>query len=145
MALIGTFLGLLLGAGLPLLAAPLLAERLPVPADFGVYPGALAEAALYGLLVAFLFTLWPLARARDVRAGELFRDVAARGRAWPPPAYLIAMAGAGGGAGRGGGAAVRGAGARARHGGRRRRRAGRAAARRRRAAARSPAAWGGGG
>ncbi len=93
LALLGTVLGLALGAGLQLLSAPLLAERLPVPADFGLYPAPLAEAALYGLLVAFLFALWPLARARDIRAAELFRDVATSRRALPRPGYLLAMAG----------------------------------------------------
>lgn len=92
LALAGTLIGVALGAGVLIAAAPLLADRLPVPADFGLYPVPLAEAALYGLLVALVFALWPLARARDVRAAELFRDVAARRRAWPRPGILAVLA-----------------------------------------------------
>jgi putative ABC transport system permease protein len=75
LAVLGVAIGLALGGGLPLALGPLLADRLPVPALFGVYPGPLAEAALYGLLTALVFALWPLARAREVRAAALFRDV----------------------------------------------------------------------
>ena len=48
-----------------------------------IYPRPLAEAALYGGLTALLFTVWPLARARDIRAAELYRDLTAARRAWP--------------------------------------------------------------
>jgi putative ABC transport system permease protein len=86
--------GLVLGAGLPLLAAPLFADRLPVPAEFGLYPRPLAEAALYGGLTALAFALWPLARVRDVRAAALYREVAAVRRGWPRWPYLAAIAAA---------------------------------------------------
>ena len=79
-------MGLVLGAALPLAAAPFVADRLPVPAEFGIYPRPLAEAALYGGLTALLFTVWPLARARDIRAAELFRDLTAGRRALAAPA-----------------------------------------------------------
>jgi putative ABC transport system permease protein len=93
LALLGIALGLALGAALPLVAAPFVEGRLPVPAEFGLYPRPLAEAALYGALTAALFTVWPLARARDVRAAELFRDLTAARRAWPRPRYVAATAG----------------------------------------------------
>ncbi|EKE44716.1 ABC transporter, permease protein [Oceaniovalibus guishaninsula JLT2003] len=73
LTLLGLVLGLGLGAVLPLAFAPLIEARLPIPAEVGLYPGPLAEAALYGILAAALFTLWPLARAQDVRAAALFR------------------------------------------------------------------------
>ena len=66
-------------------AAPLAAGRLPVPAEFGLYPRPLAEAALYGLLTALVFSLWPLARVRDIRPAALFRDEAAPARALAAP------------------------------------------------------------
>jgi len=47
MTVIGLVLGLILGAILPLGLAPLIAGALPIPADFGVHPGPLLEAALY--------------------------------------------------------------------------------------------------
>jgi putative ABC transport system permease protein len=91
LAALGIAIGLAIGAGGPLLAGPLLADRLPVPALFGVYAAPLAEAALYGALTALVFALWPLARAREVRPARLFRDLTAPGRRWPAPPYLAAV------------------------------------------------------
>lgn len=80
---LGIAAGLVLGAILPLALAPLIEAQLPLPAEFGIYFAPLAEAALYGALTALLFTLWPLARTRQVRAGALFRDAAGPVRGWP--------------------------------------------------------------
>ncbi len=91
LSVLGVAIGLGLGAALPLLASPFVAERLPVPVEFGIYPRPLAEAALYGLLTALIFTLWPLARARDIRAAGLFRDLAGSERRLPRREYLIAI------------------------------------------------------
>lgn len=74
LTIFGLMAGLALGAVVPLVFAPLLESRLPVPAVFTIHPGALAEAALYGVLAALIFTLWPLARVEEVRAAALFRD-----------------------------------------------------------------------
>ncbi|MEP2920543.1 MAG: FtsX-like permease family protein [Sulfitobacter sp.] len=90
LSLLGVTIGLILGAGLPLMFAPLLEARLPIPATLSVYPAPLIEAGLYGLLTAFIFTLWPLARTDRVRAATLFRDSwdgASRLPAWP---FIIA-------------------------------------------------------
>ncbi|TPE48312.1 ABC transporter permease [Amaricoccus solimangrovi] len=89
-ATLGIALGLALGAGLPLAAAPLIESRLPMPAAFGLYARPLVEAAVYGGLTALIFTLWPLARARDIRAAELFREIETR-RRWPAPVFLAAI------------------------------------------------------
>jgi putative ABC transport system permease protein len=88
LSLVGIAIGLVLGAGLPLIAAPFITPRLPVPAEFGVYFRPLAEAALYGLLTALIFTLWPLARARDIRPAELFRDLTSSDRRSPKPVFI---------------------------------------------------------
>lgn len=80
---LGVVIGLALGAGLPALLAPLIEAALPVPALFTLYAAPMAEAAIYGALTALLFTLWPLARTRGVRAAALFRDVAAPAFSWP--------------------------------------------------------------
>jgi putative ABC transport system permease protein len=74
LSLFGVAIGVALGAIAPLLIAPILEDRLPIPAAFGVFPAPLFEAALYGLLTAFIFTLWPLARTDRVKAATLFRD-----------------------------------------------------------------------
>lgn len=90
LALLGIAGGLVIGAGLPLALAPLLEGYLPLPARFGLHPGALAEAALYGALTAFLFTLWPLSRTVGVRAAALFRGTVDRG-VLPRPAVLAGL------------------------------------------------------
>lgn len=89
LTLAGVAIGLMLGAGIPLLLAPLMAASLPVPANFGLYPGALGQAALYGVLTALLFSLWPLAVARDTKAAVLFRDGADTTRRWPRWPYIL--------------------------------------------------------
>lgn len=79
LALLGIAIGIIGGTALPLLAAPLVEARLPVPAEFRIYARPIVEAAIYGTLTACIFTLWPLARARKVRAAALFRDATAGG------------------------------------------------------------------
>ncbi|WP_212524862.1 FtsX-like permease family protein [Actibacterium sp. MT2.3-13A] len=96
LALLGIVIGLVLGALAPLALAPVIEARLPLPVRFALYPVQLAEAALYGALTALLFTLWPLARAGEIRAAALFREVSGRARGWPrwPVAALtVALAG----------------------------------------------------
>ena len=92
LSLAGISLGLLLGASVPLILAPLIEARLPVPARFAIYPFPLGEAALYGLLTALIFTLWPLARTENIRAATLFRDAWTGSRHWPAPGYIAAVA-----------------------------------------------------
>ncbi|WP_170589622.1 ABC transporter permease [Ruegeria arenilitoris] len=90
LSVVGIAAGVALGGLAPILLAPLIESRLPVPAVFSVHPQPLFEAALYGLLTALLFTLWPLARAEDVRAATLFRDALSSARRLPRAAYLLA-------------------------------------------------------
>lgn len=85
LSLLGVAMGVALGALAPVLLAPVLEARLPIPSAFGVFPAPLIEAALYGLLTAFIFTLWPLARTDRVRAATLFRD------AWDGASSLPAL------------------------------------------------------
>ncbi len=92
LSLLGIAIGLCLGAVAPVLLAPLIEARLPVPAAFTIYPRPLFEAAIYGLLTAFMFTLWPLARTEEVRAASLFRDALSGARVLPPARYLLAIA-----------------------------------------------------
>jgi len=89
---LGLLIGLVLGAGLPLLFAPVIADRLPVPANIGIYWRPLAEAALYGTLAAALFTLWPLAKAQGIRAASLFRATGGMPAGLPRPAFIAASA-----------------------------------------------------
>ena len=92
LSLVGIFIGLVLGAMVPVLLAPVITAQLPIPAVFTIYPAPLVEAALYGLLTAFIFTLWPLARAEEVRAATLFRDALSRAQLLPSKRYLVITA-----------------------------------------------------
>ena len=74
LSIVGIILGLVVGQGLALLAAQMLAAALPVPPRMGIYPVPLAMAALYGILTAIAFSLWPLGRAREIPGAALFRD-----------------------------------------------------------------------
>ena len=93
LTLAGLAMGLALGAALPFVFAPLIAAQLPVPIAFAIYPGPLAEAALYGALTALIFTLWPLARTEQVRAAALFRDASGPVRTWPRPVWTAVILG----------------------------------------------------
>ena len=90
LAMVGIAAGLVLGAGLPLVLAPVIAAQLPFPVDFALYPAPLAEAAFYGVVTALLFSIWPLAQAERQRAAALYRGAAAR--IWPRARYLVAIA-----------------------------------------------------
>lgn len=89
LSLLGVALGLILGAGIPLLFAPMIEASLPFPASIGLAATPLAEAAFYGIVTAFLFTLWPLARSESVRAAALYRGAGSAGL--PRVPYLIAL------------------------------------------------------
>jgi putative ABC transport system permease protein len=52
----------------------------PGPGRPRLYPGALALAALFGVMVTLAFALLPLGRARDVPATALFRELGFEGR-----------------------------------------------------------------
>lgn len=92
LSILGITIGIALGAVAPVALAPLIEARLPIPAQIAVYPAPLAEAALYGLLTAFVFTLWPLARAENIRAATLFRDALDSSSALPAPRYIVMTA-----------------------------------------------------
>jgi len=97
LASVGIAVGLALGGLAPFLLSDLLAGLLPVQLGVGVYPGALALAAAFGLLTTLAFSLWPLARAQEIPAASLFRDLVAHTHAVPRPAQIAAIALAGGG------------------------------------------------
>jgi putative ABC transport system permease protein len=89
LALGGIVIGLAVGGALPLLAASLLRDVLPVPPVLGVYPAPLLLAASYGVLIALAFAIWPLGRAARIPGGALFRDALLPERT-RPTAVLIA-------------------------------------------------------
>ena len=90
---LGIIAGLLLATAMPFAASAALQSVIPVPAEGGFYPGALALAALFGLMVTLVFALLPLGRARDVPATALFREMGFESRGLPRLSYVaIALA-----------------------------------------------------
>ncbi len=92
LAIGGIVIGLAAGYALTALGAQALAGALPVPPRIAPYPGPLALAALYGLLTALAFALWPLGRAARISGAALFRDAVAPATAWPRTVVLAANA-----------------------------------------------------
>jgi putative ABC transport system permease protein len=84
----GIVIGLGLGAAMPFAASAALRSFVPVPAQGGIYGGALGLGALLGLLVTALFAVLPLGRARDVPATALFREQGFDARGWARWPYL---------------------------------------------------------
>jgi putative ABC transport system permease protein len=90
LAVVGIALGLGIGAAVPIGLAALPEGWLPVPASSGVYPGPLALAALFGVLTALSFTLWPLGRAARIPGAALFRDLIVPERTRPHTMVIAA-------------------------------------------------------
>ena len=88
LALLGILIGFAIAAGVPWLIANLLAGFVPIAIEPGLQGQALALAALFGLLTALPFILWPLGRAEQVRAAELFRS-GGNDRRLPPTFYWV--------------------------------------------------------
>ncbi|MBO6718830.1 MAG: ABC transporter permease [Rhizobiaceae bacterium] len=91
-AAIGIAAGVAIGASMPFLATAFLSNFLPLPAEAGFYPGALAVGVLFGLMVTLVFALLPLGRARDVPATALFREMGFEARGWPRAIYVVLSA-----------------------------------------------------
>ena len=91
-AIVGIAIGLVLAALMPFAASAMLAAVLPIPSEGGIYPGALALAAVFGLMVTLAFAILPLGRARDVPATALFRELGLEGRGLPRAIYVITAA-----------------------------------------------------
>ncbi|MEC9368967.1 MAG: FtsX-like permease family protein [Pseudomonadota bacterium] len=92
LALAGVAIGLVAGSLLPLAVAKVAEGALPVALAVELQPGALALAALYGLLTALLFVLWPLGRARDLPPALLFRQGVSAEASRPHRRYLAGSA-----------------------------------------------------
>jgi putative ABC transport system permease protein len=67
--------GLAVGALVPWVVTLVAGSALPVPPSLSIYPVPLAASAIYGLLIAFLFAILPLARARTVPAAACSAEV----------------------------------------------------------------------
>jgi putative ABC transport system permease protein len=89
-ACVGLVLGLVIGAALPFGVEYFFGASIPAPANYAVYPGPLALAAVFGLLAALGFAIPPLARAREIAPAGLFRDLVAPSHLHARLAYRVA-------------------------------------------------------
>ncbi|KZD03528.1 ABC transporter permease [Oceanibaculum pacificum] len=87
----GILAGLVVGALLPFAAAAVLNQLLPVKVVAALYWGPLGLATLFGLLTALAFSLWPLARAMEIKPAALFRQLTAADGGAPRLPYLLAL------------------------------------------------------
>jgi putative ABC transport system permease protein len=84
--------GLILGALLPFAIGEFFGSFFPVPLRTGIYAAPLALAALFGFLTTLVFSLWPLARAREIGPLELIRNAPILHQRLPPFRDLLTIA-----------------------------------------------------
>jgi putative ABC transport system permease protein len=92
LAILGSLIGLAIGAALPFIIVGLFGNILPLPIEATFHAGELALSFLYGLLTALAFGLWPLGRVHDVPVAALFREGVTSEFRWPRRRYLALMA-----------------------------------------------------
>ncbi|WP_319798059.1 ABC transporter permease [Nitrobacter sp.] len=92
LAVLGSLAGLAVGAALPFVIVGAFGHLLPLPVIPALHPGDLALSAVYGLLTALAFGMWPLARVHDIPVAALFRDTVANEARRPPTRYLAWVA-----------------------------------------------------
>jgi putative ABC transport system permease protein len=93
-ALGATVVGLAAGALVPAVVVAVAGDALPVPPRLALYWQPLLVSAAYGLLIAAVFALVPIARARTVPAATLFRGDLEPSRRPGWAAVLIVLAAA---------------------------------------------------
>lgn len=87
----GVMAGVIVAAIAPLFAIHTLSKYVTVPLEMTIYPVPLTVAAGFGLGTAFLFAVWPLAKAEEVRAADLFRSLIEMPSGLPKKHYLGMM------------------------------------------------------
>jgi putative ABC transport system permease protein len=73
MTIIAVFIGLALGAAMPVLLKGAFADLFPFTLQAKLFPASLISAGLFGLVIAALFSFGPLRQATQVKAADLFR------------------------------------------------------------------------
>ena len=96
MAGFGIAAGLIAGALLPVLAAGLAGEALPVTISPDLHPGPILVAAACGILITLVFALPPLFRTREISPASLFRVSGLPGTTMRPRDRLTVVLLAGG-------------------------------------------------
>ena len=84
--------GLLVGALLPPIASAIAGDLLPVQPGLRLHSLPLIVSGAYGLLMALIFVLPPLGRARLLPVATLFREIIAEGRRLDRRTLLLVLA-----------------------------------------------------
>jgi putative ABC transport system permease protein len=92
LAVIGSLIGLAIGAAVPFVIVGLFGKLLPLPVVPALHPDELVLSFIYGLLTALAFGLWPLGRVHDVPVAALFRETVTGEGQRPRWRYLALMA-----------------------------------------------------
>ncbi|MBU6464662.1 MAG: FtsX-like permease family protein [Bradyrhizobium sp.] len=92
LAVIGSVIGLAIGAALPFIIVGVFGKLLPLPVVPALHPDQLLLSFIYGLLTALAFGLWPLGRVHDVPVAALFRETVTGEGQRPRWRYLALMA-----------------------------------------------------
>ncbi|HYS88387.1 MAG TPA: FtsX-like permease family protein, partial [Bradyrhizobium sp.] len=92
LAVVGSVIGLAVGAALPFIIVGVFGKLLPLPVVPALHQGELALSFVYGLLTALAFALWPLGRVHDVPVAALFREAVSAEWHRPRWRYLALMA-----------------------------------------------------
>ncbi|PPR75547.1 MAG: hypothetical protein CFH05_00658 [Alphaproteobacteria bacterium MarineAlpha3_Bin4] len=89
---LGVSFGLLIGAAAPVAMIETVGKLLPVTPIAALYGNALTVAGVFGVLTTATFAVLPVARARGVRAAELFRACVAPINGRAGGAFVLASA-----------------------------------------------------
>lgn len=93
MSAISITLGLVAGGALPFLFADFLESKMPIQITREFFFTPLLIAAYYSILISLIFTLWPLAKAKNISARQLFRiSISEPGENNIPKNYIIMIA-----------------------------------------------------
>jgi putative ABC transport system permease protein len=92
LAVVGSVIGLVLGAALPFVIVAVFGKILPLPVVPALHLDSLFLSFVYGLLTALAFGLWPLGRVHDVPVAALFREATVSEWHRPRWRYLALMA-----------------------------------------------------
>jgi len=92
LSIIGSVIGLGVGAALPFIIVDVFGKLLPLPVVPALHVEELALSLVYGLLTALAFGLWPLGSVHDVPVAALFREAVASPWRRPRWRYLALMA-----------------------------------------------------
>lgn len=92
LSLLGIIMGVLIGAIMPFVAISALQGVLPVPQSTSIQWTPLGLGAVYGILTALVFAIWPLGVSREIPATDLFRSQGGVSFSkWPRLSYLLVL------------------------------------------------------